>query len=774
MIGKSFHQYEIVEKIGMGGMGVVYKARDTKLDRVVALKFLPPHFAGRSSEQERFKVEARAAAALNHPNIATIHNIEEVDEHLFIVMELVEGRELSTVIEESEGGLSAEKVIDYALQIARGLQAAHHSGIIHRDIKGSNVLVNREGLVKIMDFGLARFMDGTRLTREGTTLGTIAYMSPEQVEGAEVDQQSDIWSFGVLLYEMLTGKLPFRGEYDQAVIYSILNEEPKGLGALRDQIPDVLASVIEKSLQKERENRYRSIDEVIGELESIGVAATGPVASAAGRDWTKKYGWYAAAMLLIILLFAGYQLFSVDLQRIDSIAVLPLANLSGDPEQEYFADGMTEALILSLGKISSLRVISRQSVMRYKDSEVPLGEIADDLNVEAVVEGSALQHGDRVRITAKLIDAEKDNQLWNRSYDRKMQDILSLHSEVAHAIAREIQIALSAEDRQRLQNTRNVDPEALDAYLKGRYYSRDWTMTESVALENFKKAIELDPDFALAYTGLAEYYLTGAHVGIPPHDAFPKAIEAAEKALNIDPGLAEAETILADSRYHYQWDWQATEVGFKRAIELNPGYSTAYWWYSGYLSTMKRFEDALVQIRKAQRLDPLALNMKSFEARIHFYAREYDQAIEASRRTLELNPKNLPSIYWLGRSYTETGKHAEAVKLLVDADKQFNGHPMLKSALAQAHAAAGKTEAADTILNGLSNRFENKYFPPHLLVMAYADLRDLESAFEWLKRAEEMRDATLIWLTVDPGYDNLRSASRFTELLERMGLRRHL
>jgi len=769
MIGKTISHYKIIEKLGAGGMGVVYKARDTKLHRDVALKFLPAEWTQHEDANLRFLQEARAASALDHNNICTIHEFNQTENgRMYIVMACYEGQSLQKKLES--GPLSMDESLDLAIQIARGLARAHSKGIVHRDIKPANIIITRDNVVKIVDFGLAKLADRTKITKEGTTLGTAAYMSPEQVQGEDVTHQTDIWSFGVLLYEMLTGDMPFKGEYEQAVIYSILHEEPGSILEKREDLPESIEQVIQQALQKDTVNRYQTMDRVIDDLESI--ISGDEVSQTPGRTSVSNRGIMVAVAILAGMLFImlGYIFFSNTQPAIDSIAVLPLANLSGDPDQEYFADGMTEALITDLGKIQSLRVISRQSVMRYKDSELPIREIADQLNVQAIVEGSALPNDEVVRITSKLINAENETQIWNKRYDRKIEDILSLQSEVAHAIAREIQIVLSLEDQNRLKNTRNVDPEALDAYFKGRYYSREWTISGKLAIQQFNRAIEIDPDFALAYTGLADAYLTSAHVGTPPHEAFPKAIEAAEQALRIDPGLAEAETVLADCRYHYEWNWTATEKGFKNAMRLNPGYSTTYWWYSGYLSTMKRFDEALEQLRKAQQLDPLALNLFGFEARIHFYARDFDKAIETSLATIEKNPDFLPANYWLGRSYLENGMITDAVETLEQANERFNGHPLIQSALAQAHAGAGNESRAYQLIDVLQAKFEKRYFPPHLLVMAYADAGDTEHAFQWLDKTEQLRDAALIWITVDPGYDQLRSDQRFTALLDRMNL----
>ncbi|MCH7674579.1 protein kinase, partial [candidate division KSB1 bacterium] len=475
LVGKTILHYRIIEQVGQGGMGVVYKAEDTKLERTVAIKFLPRQITVNSEERERFKIEAKAAASLNHPNIATIHAIEEVDAEMFIVMEYIEGKELHEIV-GARGPVPLPDVVDYAAQIASGLQAAHKKGITHRDIKSANIMITAEDQVKIMDFGLAKMRGGVKFTKVGTTLGTAAYMSPEQARGEEADERADLWSLGVVLYEMLTGKMPFPGDYEQAVMYAIMNEEPEPVSVSRSETPEALQQIVDKSLLKSLQQRYQNIDEMLTNLREVGnhldTGKTRPSmqTKTSRRPPVLVYGGLAAVVALVVLI--GISFFPKQSESIDSIAVLPLDNLSGDTEQDIFTAGMHEALITELSKISALRTISRTSVMRYKETMKSIPEIAKELDVDAVVEGSVLRSGDKVRITVQLIGTDPERHLWAQTFDRDLVDVLALHSEVARQIADEIQIKVTQDEESQLRNAVAVKTEAYENYLLGRHYLR--------------------------------------------------------------------------------------------------------------------------------------------------------------------------------------------------------------------------------------------------------------------------------------------------------------
>ncbi|HLE57225.1 MAG TPA: serine/threonine-protein kinase, partial [Rhodothermia bacterium] len=510
MVGQTISHYQILEKLGEGGMGVVYEARDTKLDRLVALKFLPPALAADATDKERFIQEARAASSLDHPNVCNVHEIGETAEgQLFIAMTLYDGVPLNKKIEQAP--LPIEDALDVAIQVTEGLQAAHEKGIVHRDIKSSNIMVTGKGRSVIMDFGLARASGGTNLTRTGATMGTVPYMSPEQARGEKVDHRTDIWSFGVVLYEMIAGRPPFRSDYEQALVYSILNEEPEPLTGLRSNVPMELERIVTKALQKARDLRYQTADDLLADLRGLtrgietGTRLKVPRRKrAAPRRWMYLIGGIlvlAAAAVLV----APY-LFRAPTDTIDSIAVLPLDNLTGDPGQEYFVDGMHEALISELSKISALKVISRTSAMQYKGARTSsMREIARELGVNGLVEGSVLREGNQVRITVQLIDGREDKHLWTQTYERELRSVLALHSEVAQAIARQIRVTVTPEEQVHMASARAVNPEAYEAFLLGRHY---WNQRSihgfEQAVESFQKAVALDPGYVAAYVGLAD------------------------------------------------------------------------------------------------------------------------------------------------------------------------------------------------------------------------------------------------------------------------------
>ncbi|HEX9913177.1 MAG TPA: serine/threonine-protein kinase, partial [candidate division Zixibacteria bacterium] len=572
MIGKTISHYNILEKLGEGGMGVVYKAQDTKLDRIVALKFLPKHLLCDSEAKTRFEQEAKAASALNHTNISTIYEIDEVEGECFICMEYVEGNSIKELLKEKT--LSIEEILKIVIQIAEGLNAAHKKGIVHRDIKSDNIMLTHEGLVKIMDFGLAKLRGVSKLTRTGSTVGTLAYMSPEQVQGIELDQRSDIFSFGVVLYEMITGQLPFKGEHEAAVVYSIINETPEPLARYKVNVPEELQRIVDKALVKSRAERYQHVDEMMADLKYIKkkLETTTPIQERRKPKRLMKvpiYVYIGVTILIAILILSKLYFFASREVPINSIAVLPFQNLSADPEQEYFSDGITEALISELSKIKALRVISRTSAMRFKKTEKSLPEIARDLNVDAVVEGSVQRVQDDVRITAQLIKAEPEKHLWASDFTRKFKDILILQSEVAQAIAREIKITVTPEEQQKLATYRTVNPEAHELYLKGMYFVNKLSPADvEKGLKYFGEAIQKDPDYALAYTGMAKGYDYLALVTMAPKEAWPKVDSLARKALSIDKTLADAYVLMADVKFCYEWDWKGAEENYKRAIEL--------------------------------------------------------------------------------------------------------------------------------------------------------------------------------------------------------------
>lgn len=546
-------KYKVLKELGRGGMGIVYKAEDIKLKRAVALKFLPPELTRDPDARERFIQEARAASALDHPNICAIHEIEDTEAgQMYIAMACYEGESLKEKI--ARGPLEVEEATDIAIQIAQGLAKAHRKDIVHRDIKPANIMMTDEGVAKILDFGLAKLAGQVRLTRAGTTMGTVAYMSPEQARGEAVDHRTDIWSLGVVLYEMLTGELPFKGEYEQGLIHSILNDQLRRVTTVRKSLPPELERIIGKAMARDAAERYQHAHDIELDLKSLRkrIETEKEDKKPAKPLSLKRKLSYAAGgliVLLAILFLAKITIFKERQKPIDSIAVLPFQNLSADPEQEYFSDGMTDALLAELSKIKALRVISRTSVMRYKKAEKPLPQIARELNVTAIIEGSVQRAEDEVRITAQLVRAAPEKHVWANSFTKNFKNILALQSEVAQAIAKEIDITMTAEDRQRLTGSRPVDPEAHEAYLKGHFFIDKWTETDiRKGIAYFEQAIAKDPSFASAYTGLAEGYDNLCTLRLmPAKEGIQKIKELALKALSIDKSHAEAYAFIGDS-----------------------------------------------------------------------------------------------------------------------------------------------------------------------------------------------------------------------------------
>jgi eukaryotic-like serine/threonine-protein kinase len=781
MIGQTISHYKILEKLGEGGMGVVYKAHDTKLDRTVALKFLPSHIGTDETEKKRFINEARAASTLDHSNICTIHSIEETDEgNIFIVMAYYEGMSLKEKIEQ--GPLPIKEVVNISIQIASGLQKAHEKGIIHRDLKLENIFITNDAQIKIIDFGLSRMVERTLLTKSGTTLGTVPYMSPEQAQGANVDHRTDIWAFGVILYEMITGQRPFKGEYDQVVIYKILNEDPQPVTDLRPDIPGASEHIINKCLQKQAEHRYQHMDDLLADLKAVAQGQEihpGTLKSGSLSLWTVRrkhiFAFSFIAMLAIILLVVAsrFGFFTTRPDIIGSLAVLPLDNFSGDADQEYFVDGMTEALIAELSQIGALRVISRTSVMQYKEVKKPLRQIARELNVDAVIEGSVLRSGDRVRITAQLIDARRDQNLWAKSFEKDLSDILTLQSEVARDIAREINIKLTPWEQNQLIRFRQVDPEAHVAYLKGRYFWNKYTDDGfRQAIEYFKLAIEKDSSHALAWTGLADTYILFAVDGfMAPKEVMQDAKVSVMKALQIDDTLTEAYVSWGAFNMFFEWNWMEAEKAFRRAIELNPNSVDAHHFYGHYLQAMGRVEEGIAAAERALRLDPLSIILNNELGWAIYFARRYDEAIAQYKKTLEMDPNFVFAVWSLAMAYSKFGMPELAIEEMQEFEAVSEHWAAFLAEFGYAYAMSGQKTKALEVLHQLQERAQREFIDPALMVNIFTALGDKQHALDWLDKAYEERSCMwLPWLKVEPKFDPLRSEPRFIALLQKMGL----
>jgi serine/threonine protein kinase len=633
VIGKTISHYKILEKLGEGGMGVVYKAEDTKLKRTVALKFLTPQTLGSEEEKARFIQEAQAAAALNHPNICTIYEIDESERQSFLAMEYIEGQSLKEKIKSVP--LKLDEALDITIQVAEGLQEAHEKGIVHRDIKPANIMVTTKGQAKIMDFGLAKLGRGMHLTKTGTTLGTIAYMSPEQARGDTVDHRTDIWSLGIVLYEMVTGQLPFKSEYEQAVIYSILNENPKPITSLWTEVPLELERIVNKALAKSPAERYQHVDEMLIDL----------------RSFTEELESGITKTLL-----------SKKAKPSPSVAVLPFVNMSPERENEYFSDGITEDIIAQLSKIGDLKVISRTSIMRYKQSDKRLREIGKELDVTTILEGSVRKAGNRVRIVSQLIDARTDEHIWAETYDREMKDIFDIQSDVAQQIAIALEAKISPAEKERLQKKPTDNLTAYDYYLKGRdYYYRYHKQDNEIAIELFERALKLDPDYALAYAGLGDAYAQRTlKYGFAP-TWLDSAIQVSEKAIFIDPDLAEAYKALGLAYIAKGWFRKALEVNHK-AVELKPNHFPAVanigwsYWYIG------KFDQALRYMKKSLALNPSGAHDCFGIGSIYLKLGNYAEAEKWLNKALELQPDfTNPHVRWI-EFYLGEGKYQKATE----------------------------------------------------------------------------------------------------------------
>jgi TolB-like protein/Tfp pilus assembly protein PilF len=756
-------------------MGVVYKAEDTKLKRTVALKFLPPELTHIPDVKDRFMREAQAAAALDHANICTVYEFDEAEEKTFISMAYVEGQSLRKKIES--GPLELDEALRIATKVAEGLREAHKKGVVHRDIKSANIMVTDDNQAKIMDFGLARMTGGTLITKEGMTMGTIAYMSPEQAQGEEVDHRSDIWSLGVVLYEMFGGQLPFKGEKDQAVVYSILNKKPKPLTELRSEISVSIGQVVDRALEKNPDERYQQIDELLDDLKSISAGIVPEeikvrLRKAKLRRRKRAILYTVAAGLVIAMVAIALNLFMGGRdEAIESIAVLPFENLTGDAGQEYFVDGATDEVINQLSKIGAWRVISRTSVMQYKGAETPLAEIARELNVDAVVEGTVYQTGESVRIGVKLIDVLPEEQnLWADTYDRPMTDVLIMYSEMARTIADKTQVNLTAEEITRLTSVSQVNPESYDACLKGRSHLDKLTPEGiKIAQQYFDLALEIDPNNALAHVEIANVWGHRQQMRIAPHqEAMPLRMAALEKALELDNTLAEAHRALGGYRCWGEWDWEGAEKAFQQALRLNPNLASARRSYSHLLCHMGRMEEAIQHIERALELDPLNSKTHAFYGMVLFYHRRFDDAIAAFRTALDIEPSNWVALGGMCLILYFKGMHDEAFPIY---RKVCSNDAEVTKALEDGFEKAGHKGAyraiADLMAEWYGKPGKSVYamdVSDHYFIAGNYDL-----AIDWLEKAYEERDPNLPYLS-GPYYDSLRSYPRFQDLLRKMNL----
>jgi TolB-like protein len=780
MIGRTVSHYTILEQLGAGGMGVVYKAQDLTLDRPVALKFLPPKLTSDPEAKARFVREARAASALQHQNICTVHAIEETDDgQIFIVMDWYEGETLEARV--PEGGMDLGETLTIALQVAEGLAEAHARGVVHRDIKPGNILITKSGVVKILDFGLAKLAAPTTLTKAGTTVGTLTYMSPEQARGGEVTHQTDIWSLGVVLYEMLTGKPPFAGEYDQALFYSIIGLEPAPVTQRRPDLPHGADVVLQRALAKEPGERYQDMHEFIAALSALAQGSPAEETTILPRPDRRRRRWplyVAGGVVLLAIGIAGKIFFLSSGQEtgIHSLAVLPLRATSSAAEAEPFADGMSEALITELSKVRGLVVKSWTSVRQYRERERPLPEIARELDADAVIEGSTELRGDRVGIRVRLIRAHPEEQLWAQDYIEDFRDVLALEGQIAREVVREVRVVVTPEERARLGTTRAVNAEAQMAYFLGRYEWNKWTAEGfQKSLSYFREAVAIDSSYALGYAGIADVFGTLWYMGIVPFDSVRNDWRrAARKAVELDEQSGEAHVSLAATRLAYNWDWEGAEEEMRRALALSPGYATGHHWHALMLSARGRHDEAIGAITRAEELDPRSAIIAASAGWTYLHARRYGKAIGEFARALALDSLSAPAYSGLGEIYELTGNDRKALANYLRVVELTGGsfstlHGTVAGSARRLRAAFDRggwkaywSEQLAELQPGAS---------AYHIASVYARLGRIDEAFRWLEKAVTERSTYLLFLNEDPVVRTLKSDPRFAKILGTIGLR---
>jgi serine/threonine protein kinase/tetratricopeptide (TPR) repeat protein len=819
-------------------MGEVYLAEDTRLERRVALKIMPAELVKDDRRLSRFEQEARAVSALNHPNIITLHEIGQNEAAHFIVTEFVEGETLRRRMVRSR--LELLEVLDIATQIASALVASHEAGIIHRDIKPDNIMLRPDGYVKVLDFGIAKLKETfspqttVRIESENTTIrtpvttepgiiiGSPNYMSPEQARGLAVDERSDIFSLGVMIYEMVIGKRPFQGATVTDLIVAILTQEAKPVSETLPEAPEKLDRILKKALAKKLDQRYQSMKEMLIDLKRLkhrlefeaGLdVSTPPEASespdnpvpqsvktatgadkktlemtttgilSGGRttlldaetlaDTRKQRRLVLFALLTLMLIIAtatAIYLLRSRPRSIDSLAVLPFINVSGDANTEYLSDGLTESLINSLSRLPNLKVMSRNSVFQYKGKELVAKDLGKALSVRAILTGHVTQSNDSLLITIELIDAKDDTQIWGERYVRRMADLATVEQEISSQLSEMLKPQLTTDEKRRLAKSNTKNAEAYQLYLRGRYH---WNKRTSEAMnrgiEYFKQTIEKDPQYALAYAGLADCYaLLGEYGKLPMKESLPLAKEAAQKAIALDPSLAEAHTSLA-AVHEYEWDWTGAEKEYRLAIEMNPNYATAHHWYGILLSSLTRFAEAEPELRKALELDPLSLIINTGLGRMFCGARRYDEAIEQLTKTLEIEPNFAEAHFQLALAYEGKQLYAQSAEAFQKSVELFDD-PTMKGWVAREYALSNRKEEARKMLDELKSLSRQQYVSPYMIAIGYAALNEREQAYEWLSKVADEKSYYVVWLKVDPVWDAFRTEARFQDILRRIGL----
>jgi eukaryotic-like serine/threonine-protein kinase len=783
MIGQTLGHYRILEKVGSGGMGVVYRARDQQLERDVALKVLPSGTLSNDASRRHFRKEALALAKLSHPNIETVYEFDTQDGMDFLVMEYVPGKTLADRL--AGGSLSEKEVVALAIQIVAALEEAHERGIVHRDLKPRNIAITARGQAKVLDFGLARLLPTAQEVTSATmtdTLagaGTLPYMPPEQLHGEPADVRVDIYTIGAVMYEMATGRRVFEEELPSRLIAAILHQPPVPPRVFQSRISSELERIILKCLDKDPGRRYQSAKELLVDLRRLETptahASVPPLSNSLWKRIARPATYAGGALLAIAvaltaLNFHGWRDRMMGRARpaqIRSLAVLPFANLSGDADQDYFADGMTEALITDLGQIHTLRVISRTSVMRYKAARKPLVDIARELKVDAIVEGSVSRSGNLAQVTARLIRGPAETSVWSKSYQRDEQNVFLLQAEVARAIVGEIDVALTPQEQARLSDNRQVNPAAHEAYLKGNYLRWGTREQRQRSKEYFEEAIRIDPNYAPAYAGLANYYQLNSE--LYPRVAMPQAKQYAQRAIDLDALLSDAHLALGRVYFFGEWNWQQAESEFKRALDLNAGDSEAHRAYGSYLAALGRQEEAMSEIRRAQEIDPLYIATQITAGWVFYFSRQYDNAIEQCRKSLEFDPNAAGSYDCLGASYLAEGKYEQAIAACQQAVTLSGNAASRAVVLGEAYARAGRKSEARNVLRQLSEQSTKIFVPPLFFGRIEVALGEREQAMAHLEDAYSERDPYLVWLRTERAFDSLRTEYRFQNLLHRVG-----
>ena len=767
MIGQTISHYRILSKLGKGGMGVVYKAEDMKLKRSVALKFLAPELTQDPNARARFVHEAEAVAALAHPNICTIFEIDEFEGQSFIAMECCEGETLNEKI--ARGPLKLEDAIDIVRQVSLGLAKAHNQGIIHRDIKPANIMITLDGQLKVMDFGLAKAAGATQLTKTRATVGTLAYMSPEQAAGKSVDHRSDIFSLGVVMYELITGKHPFPGDQEAAILYSIVNTAPEAMSDVAPDIPLPLQQVVERAMAKDTDDRYQRLEDLVTDLESLSKGEDATLASLLGKKVTarrrRRLALYAGLAILAAALVVGGIRFLPGVlssgTRISSLAILPLANLTNDPEQDIIVDVLTSELIARLGRVGSLDVISSRSVMQYKGTEKSLTEIARELGVEALLEGAVQLVGERIRLTVELLDPARDELLWGDTYSGALSDVLTLQGDLVLGMCRSIETNLSSRERSRLAVAQDFDPAVHKAYLMGKRASRDWTGEAwKKGAEHFNQAIDLDVAYAPAYAGLSRCYgYMGWFYEDQDYNAMQKA--AALEALELDDSLAEAHVAMANYLYRKQYDWVAAEEEFERALELEPGNDLAHQDYGIFLYLSMRFDECFPHLIKAKDLDPLNIERHRELGLAYVNSGRPAEAIPYYLKMRERFPNYYYTEWHLSAAYSLVGMHEQAVALIDSLVSENPGSIPLKAPI---YAQAGRVDEAFLLLDGLVEEYGYE------AASEYAQLHDMVGQYdEALAWAKKVKPIFLMFLNIEPLSQSMREHPGYQELMRSIG-----